>query len=301
MELIVHHTISDLYRSLNLPIEQDLDFTIHFLPDLHKSTPFASPVFRAEYFSFVFVKDGKGSYTTDEKHFPFGPRTIYFTNPGHVKSFKIEELSDVYIITLTEHFLRTNVHADIFREFPFLLAETIPPKTLSVEEFAEFEGLYKQLYSEFAKNSSLKEKILGNLFVVILLKIKEKFWSAYDPLEEGDRNSEIVRSFKQLLEEQFTHLTDKASGGFHQVQDFAQMLNLHPNYLSHVIKSKTGKPVNDWIQERMLSAAKNLLTHTSLSSKEIGYRLGFSEPTHFSRFFKKHTTLSPIEFKKSLS
>lgn len=300
MDLIVHHKISDLYKSLNLSIEQELDFTIHFLPDIHSETPFKSPVFRAEYFSFVFIKDGFGKYTIDDKTFSFNPQTIYFTNPGHIKSFEIEKCNDVYIITLTENFLRENVHSDIFGEFPFLLAETVPPKKLSKNNFQEFEILYKQIASEFEKESEYKNKILGNLFVVLLLKIKEQFWLSYNPIEEGDRNSEIVKSFKFLLEQKFKTLNNKDVTKSFQVQDFATELNLHPNYLNSVIKSKTGKTVNYWISKRVLSSAKSLLKNTSFSLKEIAYKLGFSEPAHFSRFFKKHTQLSPNSYRKSL-
>ncbi|MDF9798535.1 hypothetical protein OKW21_003798 [Catalinimonas alkaloidigena] len=129
-ELIVYHTLSDLYRALNLPIEQEVDFTIHFLPDIHSELPFKSPKFRTEYYSFVFVKDGRGTYTTDEHVFPTVPATIYFTSPGHIKAFEMQALHEAYIITLTEAFLKEQVHADIFEEFPFLLAETAPPATL---------------------------------------------------------------------------------------------------------------------------------------------------------------------------
>lgn len=299
MEPIVHHTISDLYRSLNLPIEQELDFTIHFLPAIHKQFPFKSPAFRAEYFSFVFVKEGKGNYTTDSHTFPYTSGTIYFTNPGHIKAFELEEARNSYIITLTEDFLRENVHPDIFDEFPFLLAETVPPITLSPNDFKEFEDIYLQIFNEFHKSSNYKNRILGNLFVVLLLKIKEQFWQSYNPLEEGDRNSQIVKSFKHLLEEQFKGLTNAGSEYNYRTQDYADNLNLHPNYLNNVIKSKTGKTVNDWISERMISTAKALLKNTNLSSKEIGYRLGYSEATHFSRFFKKHTQLSPGDYRKS--
>lgn len=299
MELIVHHKISDLYKSLNLRIEQEMDFTIHFLPDIHSKTPFKSPVFRANYFSFVFIRDGLGSYTIDEKLFPFDSQTIYFTNPGHIKSFEIKESRDAYIITLTESFLRENVHPNIFEEFPFLLAETVPPKRLAKNDFSEFEILYKQIFNEFKKNSEYKNKILGNLFVVLLLKIKEKFWLTYNPIEEGDRNSQIVKSFKFLLEREFKKATSSGMDIAFQVQDYANELNLHPNYLNSVIKSKTGRTVNNWISKRKLSVAKSLLKNTSYSSKEIGYKLGFSELTHFSRFFKKHTQLSPNTFRKS--
>ena len=150
-DLIVHHTISDLYRALNLPIDQETDFTIHFLPDIHPEVPFTSPTFRANYYSFVFVKDGRGTYTTDNKVFKTEPGTIYFTNPGHIKAFHLEELNDVFIITLTEAFLKEQVHQKVFDEFPFLLAETVPPSTLPSLEFKEFEQLYLQIAKEFKK------------------------------------------------------------------------------------------------------------------------------------------------------
>jgi hypothetical protein len=39
-------------------------------------------------------------YTLDENTFPFNSRTVYFTNPGHIKSYEINEVNDAYIITL---------------------------------------------------------------------------------------------------------------------------------------------------------------------------------------------------------
>ena len=298
MSIITHHNISDLYKSLDLPIIQELDFTIHFLPDIHPIFPFKSPVFRSEYFSFLFIKDSKGRYTTDDNVFNFKPYTIFFTNPGHVKSFEIEESKNAFLITFTESFLRENVHPDIFEEFPFLLTEIVPPMTMNEKEYKEFEDIYIQLYREFNKSSCYKKQILGNLFVVLLLKIKEKFWLSYDPIEEGDRNSQITKSFKQLLEKKFTSLTVRDKEYNYRVLDYARDLNLHPNYLNDVIKSKTGKTVNQWICERMVSIAKVMLKNTKLSLKEIGYRLGYSDPTHFSRFFKKNTQLSPGNYRK---
>ncbi|MEM6523853.1 MAG: AraC family transcriptional regulator [Bacteroidota bacterium] len=298
-DLIVHHTISDLYRALNLPIEQEADFTIHSLPDIHPEVPFTSPIFRANYYSFVFVKDGKGTYTTDDKVFKTQPGTIYFTNPGHIKAFHLEELRQVYIITLTEAFLKEQVHQNVFDEFPFLLAETVPPSTLSRDEFAEFEQLYLQIADEFKKDSAFKYKIIGNLFVVILLKIKEKFWKGYDPQDEGDRSSEIVKQFKKDLEKHYRDLLAGHKEYIFQAQDYANLQRLHPNYLSTVIKSKTGKSMNLWISEKTISEAQAMLKNTAMTSKEIGLTLGFSEATHFSSYFKRHTGLTPNTYRKS--
>jgi len=160
--------------------------------------------------------------------------------------------------------------------------------------------LYKQIFDEFEKPSVYKNKILGNLFVVLLLKLKEEFWLDYNPIIEGNRNSQIVKSFKQLLESEFRKVIEKQHNDNKlQVQHFAERLNLHPNYLNSVIKSKTGKTINEWIVLRTLSTAKTLLKNTALSVKEIAYRLGFSEPTHFNRFFKKHQNITPVTYRNN--
>lgn len=299
MEIIVHHKIADLYKTLGLPFDQEIDFTILSIPDIHPQIPFKSPILRADYFSFIFTKEGSGVYYLDENKFPFDSKTIYFTNPGHLKSYELNYSKEAFIITLSEKFLRENVHPEIYGEFPFLLAEKVPPTKLSQNDFVEFETLYNQILKEFTNDSKYKNKILGNLFLILLLKIKERFWSTYNPIDEGNRDSQIVKSFKRLLEKEFKKILETNPNNVKlQVQHFAEKLNLHPNYLNSVIKSKTGRTVNDWISKRTLSIAKSLLINTPYSSKEIAYKLGFSEPTHFSRFFKKHTALSPSKFRK---
>ncbi|MFK7949183.1 MAG: helix-turn-helix domain-containing protein [Saprospiraceae bacterium] len=300
MEKIAHHNISDLYKTIGLPIKQELDFSILSIPNIHPQIPFKSPVLQAEYFSFILTKKGSGVYYLDDNKFPFDSRTIYFTNPGHIKSYELIESKEALIIMLTDKFLRENVHFEIYAEFPFLLAEKSPPNKLLDSNFEEFETLYKQILIEFKKDSPYKNKIIGNLFSVLLLKIKEQFWANYNPIEEGNRGSQIVKSFKILLESAFKEVLRNEQNDVNlQAQYFAEKMNLHPNYLNSVIKSKTGKTVNDWISSRTLSVAKFLLINRSYSFKEIAYRLGFSEPTHFSRFFKKNTTLSPTAFRKT--
>ncbi len=299
MAVVVHHTICDLYHTLQLPVEGEPDFTILSIPDIHHEIPYSSPALRADYFSFILTKDGSGVYYLDDHRFPFHSRMLYFTNPGHIKSYELQEANEGYIIILTENFLREHVHSDVFDEFPFLLAEIVPPKTLSEKKFEEYETLYKQISDEFERSSIYKDTILANLFVILLLKIKEDFWLAYNPKIEGSQNSRIVQSFKQLLEKEFrTMVSDTGTSRRPQVKDFANQLHLHPNYLNAVIRSKTGKTINDWLTGRTLTTAKSLLRNTRLSAKEIAFKLGFREPTHFNRFFKKHTGTTPTAYRK---
>ena len=298
---LVFDTLLKQYTHFGLPtdgIDDKTDFTIHNLKDIHLDLPFKSPVFRPNFFSFVFVKDGRGKYTTDDLNFDTVPGTIYFTNPGHYKSHEWFSVQEIYLITLSESFLKENVHPDIFEEFPFLLAETVHPRVLTPEAFAEFEQLYLQINKEYFSNSPYRNRLIGNLFVVLLLKIKEYFWKDYNPIYEGNRSSQIVKTFKRTLEQ---HYRDLSNGKVHQVnrlQDYADEQNLHPNYLSNVIKSKTGKSISTWIAEKTIAEAKSLLQNSSTSIKEIAYLLGFSEANHFSNYFKKYTDISPVLYRK---
>jgi AraC family transcriptional activator of pobA len=301
---LVFDTLLKQYAHFGLPtegIDDKTDFTIHNLRDIHPELPFKSPVFRPNFFSFLFVKDGRGKYTTDNLTFDSSPGTIYFTNPGHYKSHEWFEIGEVYLITLSESFLKENVHPDIFEEFPFLLAETVHPRVLSSDAFFEFEQLYLQINKEYLSKSPYRNRLIGNLFVVLLLKIKEYFWKDYNPIYEGNRSSQIVKTFKRTLEQ---HYRDLNNGKVHQVfrvQDYADEQNLHPNYLSNVIKSKTGKPIGTWIAEKTIAEAKSLLQNSSTSIKEIAFILGFSESSHFSNYFKKYTDTSPVLYRKQHS
>ena len=300
-EKLVFNTLLKQYLFFRLPtegIDDKTDFTIHNIKDIHLELPFKSPVYRPNFFSFVFVKDGRGVYTTDDLHFETVPGTIYFTNPGHYKSHEWFELNEVYLITLSESFLKENVHPDIFEEFPFLLAETVHPRVLDQATFSEFEDIYLQINKEYQSHSRYRARLIGNLFVVLLLKVKEYFWKDYNPIYEGNRSSQIVKNFKRTLEQ---HYRDLNNGKVHQVfrlQDYADAQNLHPNYLSNVIKTKTGKPISTWITEKTIAEAKSLLQNSSTSIKEIAFLLGFSEANHFSNYFKKHTSITPVSFRK---
>jgi AraC-like DNA-binding protein len=77
------------------------------------------------------------------------------------------------------------------------------------------------------------------------------------------------------------------------------MLNKSPKTLSNLFALYNHKSPLLVIQERIVLEAKRLLFYTEKSSKEIAYYLGFEDANNFSKFFKKHTTISPTDFKKA--
>ncbi len=295
-EIKAYDKLSDFYEDENVgqTIIQDSDFTIHRMEMVHQK-PVDSPVFRANYFSFVLVKKGKSFYTIDNHKFYTKPNTLYFTNPGHLKSFGIKEVVYGFIITSSEEYLKQHIHTAVFDEFSFLLTEMVPPCYLDEIRFEELHQLALQILEEQEKKSTLRHKIVSSLFMVFLLKVKE-FLMEDDSFKIAyDRDSEIVNLFKKDLERVFRSNILKNSDL--QVAAFAEAQQLNPAYFSTVVKTKTGKSANRWIQDKTIIEAQALLSKSSTPIKEIAYGLGFNEPTHFSKFFKKHTGLTPNQYR----
>ena len=291
--------VVDLYIDLGIQMQQETQLSMNGLLELHKDLPYKSPVFKTNYYSFLFIKDGKGNYTSDEITFDYEGCTIYFTNPGHIKAFEFFEIKEGYLLTFSEEFLKTYVSSKIFEEFPFLLSETIPPQHPNPEEYKDIENIYLQILKEHQANSGYKNKIIGSLLMILLLKIKALFWEDYEPLKEGNQGSKIVTDFKENLERHYQDLMNNRAFRTLSSKDYADLQNLVPSYFSQVIKTKTGRTPSKWIAEKTISLAKSQLIHNSKNIKEIAFQCGFEETSHFSHFFKKETGESPSNYRKN--
>ena len=67
------------------------------------------------------------------------------------------------------------------------------------------------------------------------------------------------------------------------------------DFLSTTFLDKTPKQI---IDERIVLESKRLLVHSSMAIKEVAYELGYDEPTNFVKYFRKHTALTPSEFRE---
>ncbi|WP_299532502.1 AraC family transcriptional regulator [Ulvibacterium sp.] len=295
----IYHSISEFFNSINLEIEQDFDFTIHSLDKLHGEKAISSPFFRTNYVAFLLIASGKGHYTIDEHWFELKPRSFYFTLPGHLKSFTIEENWQGYMLTFSMEFLRSNYPGNVDQDFPFLLKETVPVMYLRQQDYQRINRLCEVFIQEYNGNSTFKKRIVANQLVTFLFQTKELLLSHQATISLANRPTEIAKSFQAALNKNLLDITKGNAEYIWNVQDYANKLTMHPNYLSTIIKSQTGKTVKQWIDERIISEAKSLLNNTDLSVAQITYRLTFEDPSNFSRFFKKKTGLTPAKYRTS--
>jgi AraC family transcriptional activator of pobA len=109
-------------------------------------------------------------------------------------------------------------------------------------------------------------------------------------------NHRVLDQLEMLV---WKSLEDKtaAEHGIPTVQYVAETLQMSTGYLSSLLKSLVGMSTQQFIHEKVVDRAKELLSSTDLSASEIAYTLGFSQPQSFSRLFKTKTGESPLEFR----
>ncbi|MGG5372967.1 hypothetical protein IGI67_004640 [Enterococcus sp. AZ196] len=84
-----------------------------------------------------------------------------------------------------------------------------------------------------------------------------------------------------------------------QINELASELGVHPNHLSHVFKKKYLMSPKAFLRKVQIDKAKELLSTTDHPINIIANSVGFPEPLAFSKVFKKATTLSPSDYRKS--
>lgn len=114
------------------------------------------------------------------------------------------------------------------------------------------------------------------------------FYSLFSNLKTNSKN--ISDRFFQLLEENFINKQD--------VEFYADCFSFSKGYFETTIKNATGRSFKSWLDEKLISEAKRLLTESENSIDYVAEFLGFNSQSNFSRFFKRMTNLSPIEFRK---
>jgi AraC-like DNA-binding protein len=81
------------------------------------------------------------------------------------------------------------------------------------------------------------------------------------------------------------------------LDELAFLAGLSKSYLSSVFKEVVGMGLQDYLFQARINKAKDLLGDINLTIKQIAYEVGFRDPDHFSRTFKKKTGITPTNWR----
>lgn len=97
------------------------------------------------------------------------------------------------------------------------------------------------------------------------------------------------------------HLDDLVKGkitDMYEIEQFAELMHIHPTHLSNTIKELTGTSPCGIYQPMILEVAKKLLTDPVLSIRDVAFTLSF-EPSQFTKWFKRFTGETPKAYRLS--
>lgn len=123
-------------------------------------------------------------------------------------------------------------------------------------------------------------------------------WFA-DKIGEACRNIGAKASEKSLgaVEEAKAYIRGNYSRDI-SLDEVSQAVNISPYYFSRIFKEEVGEGFVEYLTGLRVEKAKELLTTTESSMKEICSMVGYADPNYFSRIFKKNTGVTPTEYKQ---
>lgn len=174
----------------------------------------------------------------------------------------------------------------------FFGLDAVPIIALDEKEQKSFTLLHHIFLEEFEHKDTIQAEMLRMLLARFIIKATRLVKLSNENSIPKSSTTDLLRNFNFLVENHF-----KES---HSVSFYAEKLNKSPKTLSNSFTKYQKSPIKI-IQDRIVLEAKRQLMYTDKSTKQIAFDIGFDDPSHLSRMFKKVTSLSPSQYKKALS
>ena len=167
---------------------------------------------------------------------------------------------------------------------------------ISDDEKALYNNCLDQIEMELARPVDSFSRRLIARHIELLLDYCMRFYTRQFETRSAV-NHGVLTQFETLLADYFASGRPKTEG-LPSVKYFADKVCLSPNYFGDLIKKETGKTAQDYIQDKIISLAKELILGTDKTINEISYELGYQYSQHFNRIFKKNVGQTPNEYRK---
>lgn len=263
------------------------DFFIHSFKDDVVNLKLPLPLHKKTVHDFILILNGTMTKSIGAHSFRLKKNQFLFTPSSSITttSNTNQELEGFYC-HFSNNFLESNPYLKLWITQATLL-NFLSLTDNQVEILKTLLNRILSLYrTSFQKESNyhLIQYYLSTFIVEISIIAKEN-----SPIT---KENPIVTKFNNLVNKRFKESR--------KVKFYADLIHISPNHLNKVIRTETGKSASDIINEICTLEAKVLLGQTALNINEVAIELGFDDASYFSRFFKKHSGLSPTKYRKMI-
>ncbi len=267
----------------------DKGFGLYSTKDLKKEIKHI----KTEYFRISLTRQGSARFTIGLENYRPVRNHVLFGIPGQI--FSLSDVSSdflAYYMLFTEKFISdTSLFANKTWQFPFLNYSGTQCFELTEDTALEIEGLIFKIDEEIKTKKALSSFTI-KLLIQLIIIYASRDYDVVQLLQIGNKRT------AQNLYTQYLKLVSLHFLTIRKVSTYAEMLSVSSDHLNRAIKLCSDKTAHELIDEMLLIEAKVYLLHTNLSVSEIAYKLDFSDPSHFNRFFKKQSNQTPLEFRQ---
>ena len=249
-------------------------------------------IHRTGFYHIIWFQQGNPTHLVDFKPLKIKPNTLLFLNKDTVQRFDNKTKFEAKAFIFTDSFFcKTETDAKFLRN-NILFNDLFSVSQIQIENNKKlFALLLQQMTNELqnVRDNSQADILKNLLHNFLLYSEREKRKQNFVEIKK-DANLDYVMLFKDLLE--INYKTQK------QVNYYAKEMLISEKRLNQATSKIFGKTPKEIIDDRIMLEAKRILAHTNESVKEICFYLGFEEPTNFIKYFKKHSTIRPTEFRE---
>lgn len=245
---------------------------------------------RLNFYALLIIMDGEVNHVVDFKVHTLREGDVMVISKGQIHAFEEGAKYKGYLVVFSEAFMQKYMAQSSIAQINHLYNYFLKQEKINNPEYNQF--LFNKLKEELKSTSSSLPNIIAALLTVYLLKLNDEN-SRTVTLSKDSKHLEYFNRFKLLVEQNYTKTRD--------AKVYASDIAISYKHLNEVCKEIVKTTAKAFIDKYVLLEAKRMLVSTSLSAKEIAFSLGFDEPTNFLKYFKKHTSLTPVEFRNALA
>lgn len=254
--------------------------------------PVTSEPHRHNHYEILWFPRAQGTHCIDDICFDMTGNDLFLIAEGQIHYYQDVKDTEGYILMFKDVFWEEalqSVHNFRTSLFNHLLIKV--HLQLSSENALRITHIMSDILKEYVRpDYSGKEEVMISYLKILLISISNFQCGIELPSPYSNNNDYLLfQHFIELLEEQYTIHRD--------VLYYAERLHITSHKLGDICRQYNSRNPKSLIEDRVLIAAKRQLQFGTSAIKEIAAALNFADRFHFSKFFKKLTGISPVEYR----